>query len=53
MEAGLDNLLHFPFQFSIDNVRRGLFVIRAVSLSLMIMSQKINVKDGVDLHRWR
>ena len=52
MEAGLDNLLHFPFWFTVDNVRWGSFVIRTMGLGLSVMSQKVNVEDWVDLHGW-
>ena len=50
MKARLDNLLHFPFRFAIDNVRWGSFVIRAVSLGLTVTSQKVNVEDRMNLH---
>ena len=50
MEAGLDNLLHFPFRFAIDNVRWGAFVIRSVSLGLAITGQKVDMEDGVYFH---
>jgi hypothetical protein len=50
MEARLDNLLHFPFWFPVDNVRWGSFVIWTVSLGLAIAGQKVDVENGVDLH---
>jgi hypothetical protein len=50
MEAGLDNLLHFPFWLTIDNVRWRLFVIRTVGLGLSITSQEVDVEDGMNLH---
>ena len=50
MEAGFDNLLHFPFRFTIDNVRWGAFVIRTMGLGLSVASQKVDVKNGVNLH---
>ena len=50
MEARLDNLLHFPFWFTIDNVRWGSFVIWTVGLGLSISRQKVDMEDGVDLH---
>ena len=50
MEARLDNFLHFPFGFAIDNVRWWSLVIWAVSLGLTIPSQKVDMEDGMDLH---
>ena len=50
MEARLDNLLHFPFWLTIDDIRWGSFVIRTVSLGLAIAGQKVDMEDGVDLH---
>jgi hypothetical protein len=50
MEVRLDNLLHFPFWFPINNVRWGSFVIWTVSLGLAIAGQKVDVENGVDLH---
>jgi hypothetical protein len=50
MEARLDNLLHFPFWFAIDNVRWGSFIIRTMGLSLPIAGQEVDVEDRVDLH---
>ena len=50
MEARFDNLLHFPFRFTIDNVRWGSFVIRAMSFGFTIAGQKVDMEDGVDLH---
>ena len=52
IEARLDNLLDFPFGFTIDNVRWWAFVIGAVGLSFSITGQKVDVEDGVDFHRW-
>ena len=53
IEVRLDNLLHFPFWFTVNNVRWGPFVIWTMSLGLSISGQKVNVEDGVDLHGWR
>ena len=50
MEAGLDNLLDFPFWFTVNNVRWGSFVIRTVSLGLTISSQKVDMEDEVNFH---
>ena len=50
MEARLDNLLHFPFRFTVDNVGWWSFVIGAVGLGLSIASQEVDVEDGVYLH---
>ena len=52
MEARLDNLLHFPFRFTIDNVRWRSFVIRTVGFSLTISSQEVDMEDWMNLHRW-
>ena len=52
MEARLDNLLYFPFRFAIDNIRWGSFVVWTVGLGLSISGQKVDVENGVDLHRW-
>ena len=52
MEARLDNLLYFPFWFFIDNVRWGPFIIWTMSFSFAITGQKVDMEDGVDLHRW-
>ena len=50
MEARLDNLLYFPFWFSINNVRRRPFVVRTMGLGLSIAGQKVDMEDGVNLH---
>jgi hypothetical protein len=50
MEARFDNLLHFPFGFTIDNVRWGSLIIWTVSLSLSIPGQEVDVEDRVDPH---
>ena len=50
IEVRLDNLLHFPFWFTVDNVRWGSFVIWTMSLGLVIVGQEVDVKDRVDLH---
>ena len=50
IEARLDNLLDFPFWFTIDNVRWGSFIIQTVSLGLAIAGQEVDMEDRVDLH---
>ena len=50
MEARFDDLLNFPFWFSIDNVRWQLFIVRAVGLGRTISGEKINMENRVDLH---
>ena len=50
MKLRLDNLLDFPLRFAIDNVWRGLFIVGAMGLSLMVVSEKIHMEDGVNLH---
>ena len=50
MEARLDNLLHFPFWFAINDIRWGTFVIRTVGLGFSITGQEVDVEDGVNLH---
>ena len=50
MEARLDNLLHLPFWFAIDNVRWGAFVVRTVGLGLSIVGQEVDVEDQVNFH---
>ena len=52
IEAGLDNLLDFPFWLAIDNVRWRSFVIRTMSFGLAITGQEIDMEDRVNLHRW-
>ena len=50
MEARFNDLLNFPFGFSIDNVRWGPFVIRAVGFGLSITGQEIDMENWMDLH---
>ena len=52
MEAGFDDLLDFPFGFTIDNVRWWAFVVGTVSLGFSITGQTVDVEDWVDFHRW-
>ena len=51
MEARLDDLLYFPFRFTVDDVRWGSFVIWAVGFGFSVSSQKVDVEDWVNLHR--
>ena len=50
MEAGFDDFLHFPFWFTIDNVRWRSFVIWTVGFGLTVVGQEVDVEDRVDLH---
>ena len=50
MEARLDNLLYFPFWFSINDVRWGSFVIRTMGLGFPITSQEVDMENRMDLH---
>ena len=50
MEARFNNLLDFPFGFTIDNIRWGSLVIGTVGLGLSIMGQEVDMEDRVDLH---
>jgi hypothetical protein len=50
MEARFDNLLDFPFGFTIDNVRWWSFVIRSVSLGFSITGQEVDMEDRMNLH---
>ena len=53
MESGVDNLLHFPFGFAIDDVRWWSFVVWPVSFCLAVSGQQVYMKNRVDLHWWR
>ena len=50
MEAGFNDLLHFPFRFAIDNVRWWSFVIWTVGFGLSIAGQEVDMEDRVDFH---
>ena len=50
MEVRLENLLDFPFRFTIDNVWWGSFIIWTMSLGFAISGQKVDVEYRVDLH---
>ena len=50
MEVRLDNLLHFPLGFAIDNVRWGSLVIGTVGFSFPVTSQEVDMEDWVNLH---
>ena len=52
MKARFDDLLYFPFWFAIDNVWWWSFVIWTVGLGFPITGQEVDMKDGVDFHRW-
>ena len=52
MKLRLDNLLDFPFGFTIDNVRHGLFVVGAMRIGLVVLGEEVDVKDWMDLHGW-
>ena len=53
METGFDDLLNFPFRFTIDNVRWWSFVVRTMGRGLAISGQEVDVEDGMDFHRWQ
>ena len=53
MELRLENFLNFPLWFTINNFRHWSFVVWAMGLGLVILGQKIHMKDRVNLHRWR
>ena len=53
MKLRLDDLLNFPFGFTIDNVRHELFIIGAVGLSFTILCEEVNMEDQMDLHGCR
>ena len=50
VESRIDNLLHFPFGFAIDNVWWWLFVVWSVGFCFAVSSQKVYMENGVDLH---
>jgi hypothetical protein len=49
-ESRLDDLLDFPFGFTLDDIWCGAFVVRTVGLGLTVSSQEVDMKYGVDLH---
>jgi hypothetical protein len=52
IEARFNDLLDFPFGFSIDNVGWWVFIIGTMSLGFTITGQKVDMEDRVDLHGW-
>ena len=53
MEVRFDDLLNVPFWFAIDNLWHWSFIVWTVSVGLVVSGQEVNMKDGMDLHRWR
>ena len=53
MEVRFDDLPNFPFWFAIDNLWRWSFIVRTVSVGLVVSGQEVNMEDGMDLHQWR
>ena len=52
MESRFNDLLDLPFGFAVDNVRWQSFIIWTVGLGLMVLSQEVDMEDGVNLHQW-